>query len=77
MDFRDFPMVLGKSGMDLIQPPKLCAGLAHGCLRRDVSINTRGVPFAYGHVLSHIGLWQGGVKKLSSPLVLTTESARR
>ena len=27
MDFHDFPMFLGKSGMDLMHPPKLCAAL--------------------------------------------------
>ena len=27
MDFRDFPMILGKSGKYEIHPPKLCAGL--------------------------------------------------
>ena len=28
MDFHDFPRFLGKSGMDLMHPPKLCAILA-------------------------------------------------
>ena len=27
MDFHDFPTFLGKSGMDLMHPPKLCASL--------------------------------------------------
>ena len=30
MDFHNFPKFLGKSGMDLIHPPKFCAGLVHG-----------------------------------------------
>ena len=30
MDFHDFPRFPGKSGMDLMYPPKLCAGLADG-----------------------------------------------
>ena len=27
MDFHDFPRILGKSGVYLIHPPKICAGL--------------------------------------------------
>ena len=33
MDFHDFPRCLGKSGVYLIQPPKLCAGLVPRKLR--------------------------------------------
>ena len=29
MNFHDFPRFLGKSGMDLMHPPKLCASLVH------------------------------------------------
>ena len=33
MDFHDFPRFLGKSGADLIQPPKICASLVQSTLR--------------------------------------------
>ena len=33
MDFHDFPRFLGKSGMDLMHPLKLCASLVSAVLR--------------------------------------------
>ena len=45
MDFHDFPRFLGKSGMDLMHPPKLCAGLH--CAPR------AGIPHARGAASSH------------------------
>ena len=55
MDFRDFPMILGKSGKYEIHPPKLCAGLVAE------------VPGREDHV-DHAHRGRGGVREAALPV---------